>query len=173
MNWFKWPWALTAILLLPYVAWRLRGFRHHTPAILFPRVADDAPRSLRQRWIQLPNILRLIALAVLIAAGAGPVWDQRPSRQIANSIGIQILVDRSSSMASADMIYEGRQQSRLDVVKRISHDFIFGEGHDLRGVVGMLPGSCAAIAVVIDGLLEPWSGIAVPVGTGKGSSMML
>jgi Ca-activated chloride channel family protein len=135
MNWFRWPWALTAIVVLPYLGWRLRRFRHRTPAILFPDVADDGslPRSRREGWIQLPNILRLIALALLIAAGAGPAWNQRPSRQVARSIGIQVLVDRSSSMASDDMVNEGREQTRLDVVKRISHDFIFGAGHDLRG----------------------------------------
>jgi len=133
MNWFRWPWVLMAMIALPYLGWRLRKFRHRTPAILFPGVLDEVPRSRRERWIQLPNILRLIALACLIAAGAGPAWDQRPSRQVAKSIGIQILVDRSSSMASDDMIYEGREQTRLDVVKRISHDFIFGAGRELRG----------------------------------------
>jgi Ca-activated chloride channel family protein len=77
--------------------------------------------------------LRLIALALLIGASAGPVWDQKPVRQIANSIGIQMLVDRSGSMANVDMLYEGRRQSRLEVVKRISHDFIFGKRRDLFG----------------------------------------
>jgi Ca-activated chloride channel family protein len=130
MNWFARPWALSAILLLPYLAWRLRRFR--TPAILFSAVDPSIPHSRRERWIQFPNALRLLAILCLIAAGAGPVWDQRPARQIAKSIGIQILIDRSSSMASEDMMLEGRRQSRLDVVRRISHDFIFGAG-DLRG----------------------------------------
>jgi Ca-activated chloride channel homolog len=135
MNWFKWPWALTAILLVPYLGWRLRHFGHRTPAILFPSGGSDfsMPRSLRERWIQLPQMLRLISIALLIIAGAGPVWNQRPSREIANSIGIQILVDRSSSMERRDMLYEGRQQSRLEVVKHLSHNFIFGDGRDLRG----------------------------------------
>jgi len=91
------------------------------------------PRTLRQRWIYLPNTLRLIALALLVFASAGPVWDQKPARQIASSIGIQMLVDHSGSMANVDMLYEGRQQSRLDVVKQISHDFIFGTGRRLVG----------------------------------------
>jgi Ca-activated chloride channel family protein len=135
MNCFKWPWALTAILLLPYLGWRLRHFRDRAPAVLFPSAGSDVsrPRSLRERWIRFPQMLRLIAIALLIAAGAGPVWNQRPSREIANSIGIQILVDRSSSMERSDMLYEGRQQSRLEVVKRLSHNFIFGDGRDLRG----------------------------------------
>ena len=139
---FKWPWALAATLLLPWLVWRFRRFRNRTPAIVFPHVADVASmsRTLRQRWIHLPNTLRLIALALLITAGAGPVWDQKPARQIANSIGIQMLVDHSGSMANVDMLYEGRQQSRLDVVKSISHDFIFGTGRGLVGKTSELQG---------------------------------
>jgi Ca-activated chloride channel family protein len=130
MNWFKWPWVLIGGVLLPYVFWR---FRYRAPAVLFPGVAGDTPRSARQRWIKLPSILRFLSLLLLIIAGAGPAWDQKPTREIASSIGIQILLDRSSSMEIKDMLYEGRRQSRLDVVKRISHDFIFGNGHDLPG----------------------------------------
>jgi Ca-activated chloride channel homolog len=133
MNWFARPWALSAILLLPYLAWRLRRFRHCTPAILFSAADSSIPHSRRERWIQFPNTLRLLAILFLVAAGAGPVWDQRPARQIAKSIGIQILIDRSSSMATEDMIFEGRRQSRLDVVRRISHDFIFSAGRELQG----------------------------------------
>jgi len=130
VNWFKWPWVLSAALGLPYFFWR---FRYRAPAALFPRAFEDTPRSPRQRWIQLPNTLRFLALLLLMIAAAGPAWDRKPTRQIASSIGIQILLDRSSSMEIDDMLYEGRRQSRLDVVKRISHDFIFGDGRDLPG----------------------------------------
>jgi Ca-activated chloride channel homolog len=142
VSWFKWPWGLAALTLLPWLAWRFRQFRNRAPAVVFPRVAGIAalPRAHRQRWIQLPNGLRLVALALLIAAGAGPVWNQKPSRQIASSIGIQMLVDHSGSMANVDMLYQGRQQSRLDVVKRISHDFVFGTGRGLAGKRSELQG---------------------------------
>jgi Ca-activated chloride channel homolog len=130
MNWFKWPWVLSAALLLPYLAWR---FRNRAATILFPQLADLLPRSMRQRWIQLPRALRYFALVLLIVAGAGPAWDKRPTIEVTSSIGIQILLDRSSSMEIDDMLYEGRQQSRLEVVKKISRDFIFGDGHDLPG----------------------------------------
>jgi Ca-activated chloride channel family protein len=130
MNWFKWPWVLSAVLVLPYLVWR---FRNRTPAVPFPQLAGRLPLSVRQRWIQLPKALRFFALVLLIVAGAGPKWDQKPTRQITSSIGIQILLDRSSSMEIDDMLYEGRLQSRLEVVKKISRDFIFGDGHALPG----------------------------------------
>jgi Ca-activated chloride channel family protein len=129
MNWFKWPWVLSATLVLPYLIWR---FRQRSAAIPFPGEARRFPQSLRQKWIKLPNILRYLALMLLIAAGAGPAWDQK-ARQTSSGIGIQILMDRSGSMKIDDMLYEGRLQSRLDVVNKISRDFIFGNGHDLSG----------------------------------------
>ncbi len=134
MNWFKWPWVWSAAVVLPYLIWR---FPYRSAAIPFPGVpqdvAQDVPQSLRQKWIKLPNTLRFLALMLLIAAAAGPAWDQKAVRQISSGIGIQILLDRSGSMQIEDMLYEGRLQSRLDVVKKISHDFIFGNGHDLSG----------------------------------------
>ncbi len=141
MRFFKWPWLFFLLPLLPAIAWYARRYWNRIPAVTFPRVADalTVPRTTRQRWIHLPGTLRLLALALLIAAGAGPLWDQKPSRQISNSIGIQLLVDRSGSMASQDMLYEGSRQSRLDVVKKISRDFVFGArsvfgpGSDLHG----------------------------------------
>src|ERR1700722_14422900 len=129
MNWFKWPWVLSATLVLPYLIWR---FRQRSAAIPFPGEAQRVPQSLRQKWVKLPNILRYLALMLLIAAGAGPAWDQK-ARPTASGIGIQILVNRSGRKRNNDMLYEGRLQSRLDVVKKISRDFIFGNGHDLPG----------------------------------------
>jgi Ca-activated chloride channel family protein len=130
MNWFRWPWVWSAAVVLPYLVWR---FRYRSAAIPFPGVAQEVPQSLRQKWIKLPNTLRFLALMLLIAAAAGPAWDQKAMRQVSSGIGIQILLDRSGSMQIEDMLHEGRLQSRLDVVKKISRDFIFGNGHGLSG----------------------------------------
>jgi Ca-activated chloride channel homolog len=139
--WFSSTWVFALLLLIPLLAWRSRRYWNRIPAVSFPRVADalTMPQTVRQRWVRFPDALRLLALMSLIGAGAGPLWDQKPSRQISNSIGIQLLVDRSGSMASEDMVYEGYSQSRLEVVKKISHEFVFGArsvfgtGADLHG----------------------------------------
>ncbi len=132
---FEWPWALTALLLLPLPAWRYRSRNAARPAIPFPRARDAArlPRSRRQSWIHLPAILRMVALAVLIVALARPHWGARRVRDISRSIGIQVVIDRSGSMSATDLMYEGRRRSRLEVVKRVSEEFIFGNGADLKG----------------------------------------
>jgi Ca-activated chloride channel family protein len=139
---FEWPWALIALAVLPLLVWQLR--RRRRAAILFPGLLDrtQLPQSLRLRFVHLPSGLRFLALALLIVAIAGPLWRARIERQITSSIGIQILLDRSSSMGGRDMIYNGREGSRLDAVKRVSEEFIFGNGHELQGrpadMIGMI-----------------------------------
>jgi Ca-activated chloride channel family protein len=132
---FQWPWMLLALLLLPLLAWRSRVRNGGHPAILLPQVRTviRLPRSRRQRWMQLPSILRLLALAVLIIALARPQWGARRVRDISRSIGIQVVIDRSGSMSATDLLFQGQRRSRLDVVKRVSEEFIFGNGAELRG----------------------------------------
>jgi Ca-activated chloride channel family protein len=132
---FQWPWVLPALLLLPLLAWRSRTRRAAHPAIAFPQAGalTRLPRSRRQSWMQLPALLRTLALAVLIVALARPQWGARRVRNISRSIGIQVVIDRSGSMSATDVMYQGRRRSRLDVVKRVSDEFIFGDGADLPG----------------------------------------
>jgi len=132
---FEWPWVLTALLLLPPLAWRSRTHSAARAAVPFPRAADAArlPRSRRQKWIYLPVTLRILALAILVIALARPQWGARRIRNISRSIGIQVVIDRSGSMSATDMFYEGRRRSRLEVVERVSEQFIFGNGAELQG----------------------------------------
>src|SRR5579863_3858085 len=121
---FQWPWALAALLLLPAMVWRSRSRAPAHPAVSLPRSAALArlPRSRRQRWMQLPAVLRMLALAILIVAIARPQWGARRVRDISRSIGIQVLIDRSGSMSATDLEYQGRRRSRLDVVKHVSEE---------------------------------------------------
>src|SRR5580658_3582968 len=126
---FEWPWALGALLLLPLLAWRQR--RSTPPTVVFNRTAA-LPASARQRFLRLPAALRLAALALLIVAAARPQLGARPIRDISKSIAIQVLIDRSSSMRHYDFLYRG-VATRLDVVKTLSLQFIFGNHRDLKG----------------------------------------
>jgi Ca-activated chloride channel family protein len=143
---FDWPWALVGLLALPFLVLNHRSHRSRAPAIRFPGNPAPMPRSRKQRYINLPSDLRLAALALLIFATAGPEWGAKRVRENPSSIGIQILVDRSSSMATADMTYEGQPHTRLDVVKRVSQDFIFGNGGTLKGRPSDMIGAIAFAA---------------------------
>jgi Ca-activated chloride channel family protein len=127
---FEWPWALAALLFLPLLAWRQR--RLNPPALVFNRTAA-LPRSPRQKFLRLPAALRLVALALLIVAAARPQLGAKPFRDISKSIAIQVLIDRSSSMRHTDFLYGRGAATRLDVVKTLSLQFIFGNRRDLPG----------------------------------------
>jgi Ca-activated chloride channel homolog len=127
---FEWPWALAALPLLPLLAWRQR--RLNPPTLVFNRTATP-PRSARQKFLRLPAALRLVALALLIVAIARPQLGARPVRDISKSIAIQVLIDRSSSMRHADFLYGRGAATRLDVVKTLSLQFIFGNRRELKG----------------------------------------
>src|SRR5580698_3539378 len=127
---FEWPWALAALLLLPLLAWRQR--RLNPPTVVFNRTAA-LPPSARQKFLRLPAALRLAALALLIVAVARPQLGAKPFRDISKSIAIQVLIDRSSSMRHTDFLYGRGAATRLDVVKTLSLQFIFGNRRDLPG----------------------------------------
>jgi Ca-activated chloride channel family protein len=69
----------------------------------------------------------------LIVAVARPQLGARPVRDISKSIAIQVLIDRSSSMRHTDFQYGRGAATRLDVVKTLSLQFIFGNQRDLKG----------------------------------------
>ena len=131
MPQFEWPVILLALLGLPF----LRRGSPRIPALRITRAPDPAllPRSSRQRWAGLPGRLRIIALALLICALAGPRLNGRRVREISKTIGIQVVVDCSGSMNETDMLFEGRRRSRIDMVRDLSRQFVLGNGADLKG----------------------------------------
>ena len=78
-------------------------------------------------------LLRLTALALLIVALAGPRLSGRRVREINRSTGLQLVVDCSGSMLARDMVFRGKPAARIDVVRELSRDFVFGDGAALKG----------------------------------------
>jgi len=120
------PALLALLIALPF----LRRPSH--PALLFNQAAP-LPRSTRQRLLHLPRTLRLAAIALLILALAGPRLQGRHVRELSHTTGLQLVVDCSGSMLNKDMTVRGRPAARIDVVRDLSRDFIFGDGHGLKG----------------------------------------
>lgn len=134
MPQFEWPGVLLALLVLPLLVRGRRG-RARLPAMTITRAVDPAllPQSARQRRAGLPGNLRIAALALLICALAGPRLNGRRVREISQTIGIQMVVDCSGSMNEADMLYDGKRRSRIDLVRDLSKQFVLGNGSDLKG----------------------------------------
>ena len=82
---------------------------------------------VRLRWLLLP--LRVVAATALIVALAAPSVVQAAFDVPAEGIDIVIVVDTSSSMTTPDL--DG--QPRIDVVKKVVHDFLGGLKNDRVG----------------------------------------
>ncbi|MCQ2396546.1 MAG: VWA domain-containing protein [Lentisphaeria bacterium] len=141
---FENPWALLA-LLLPVFFFLIRRFRkRRTPALHIATGAflQGLPKSLRMRcqWM-LPAVCCMAWMAMTIAL-ARPQKGHEQIQDRNEGIAIEMLLDRSGSMA-AEMDYNGRRQNRLDTVKDVFSQFVLGDKslelsgrhNDLLGVV--------------------------------------
>lgn len=98
---------------------------------------DEAWRaglSLRVIGRRALAILRAAAIALAIVALARPQAGDEQSKVGVEGIAIQLVVDRSGSMAQQDMAYEGRTMSRLEASRRVIDRFIRARKDDLIGL---------------------------------------
>lgn len=129
---FESPWALSVLAVVPVLLWFCRQRRQS--ALRFPSLATVAcaGRSARQRWSVLPLAARCLALALLAVSIARPQKPFELARETKKGIAIEMVLDRSPSM-SAEMEFYGQRTNRLEVVKRVFHDFIRGDGKQFKG----------------------------------------
>lgn len=136
------PWAFLLLLGIPLLL-LLSSLKGRGGAIRFSTVghAARAGKSLRQKVLWLPTFMRILALILLITALARPQTGHEEIREISKGVAIEMVVDRSSSMA-AELEYEGEQMTRLDAVKRVFEEFVMGGGRGLPGrpndLIGMI-----------------------------------
>src|SRR5690606_26168074 len=109
MTQFAHPWALL-LLLAPVALLFVRRRRRVRPAILFSSqsILSEVRPTLRQRFLWLPFALRLLCLALLAVSRARPQRGFGIVHTTADAVAIEIVVDRSSSMAEP-MEFEGRR----------------------------------------------------------------
>ena len=141
---FESPWALLA-LLFPLLLLGWRFFR--PPRRLALRVATVAslerlPRTWRIHFRWLPVVLVTLAWTLLTIALARPQRGQVQIKNVSQGIAIEMIVDRSGSMR-APMKYHFRTQNRLETVKSVFKEFVFGDrmsrlagrSSDLLGII--------------------------------------
>lgn len=131
---FDAPWALALLALVLIAALlELRRERGRGGGVLFSSLGL-MPRAhgswrVRARWLLLP--LRVAAATALIIALASPSVVQAAFDIPAEGIDIVVVLDTSSSMTTPDLGGE----PRIDVSKRVIHDFLGGLKNDRVGVV--------------------------------------
>jgi Ca-activated chloride channel homolog len=136
------PWAFLILPLVALLVWfclhRRRGVGVRFSSVA---LAGSSGSSLRTRLRHLPLLVRVVAIVLLTVGLARPQQGREEVRDVSQGIAIEMLVDRSGSMGQ-ELIYEGKQLNRLEVVKQIFKEFVLGNGKDLKGrqsdLIGMV-----------------------------------
>ncbi|MGV8075101.1 MAG: VWA domain-containing protein [Syntrophobacteraceae bacterium] len=139
---FEFPWAFLLVPVLFLLVW-VSSYRRKGIGLKFSsvRIAASAGQSPRSRFSRVPLIVRVIAVLLLVIGLARPQQGREEVRDVSEGIAIEMVVDRSGSMAQ-EFVYEGAQLNRLEVVKKVFREFILGNGKDLEGrpndLIGMV-----------------------------------
>ncbi|MBU0728998.1 MAG: VWA domain-containing protein [Proteobacteria bacterium] len=139
---FATPWAFLVLLVIPLILYfQLRRTNRSGVRFSSNSFTLSAGHSLRNSLIQLPLLLRIIAVILLTVALARPQAGTEKIIDISKGIAIEMVVDRSSSMGQ-EMDYKGERLNRLEVVKRLFTEFVQGNDTSLSGrtndLIGMI-----------------------------------
>ncbi|MCY4471875.1 MAG: VWA domain-containing protein [Kistimonas sp.] len=135
---FHRPWCLL-LLPLPWLVYRLIPMaRPVQQAILVPFYADlplestrAAPRpAVSGRWL-----LTTVIWLLLMTAAAAPCHLGPPAQLPMTGRDTLLAVDLSDSMATEDMLFQGRRINRLETIKRVASRFIDNRKGDRVGLI--------------------------------------
>jgi Ca-activated chloride channel family protein len=130
------PWWLLLVACVPIVlAWRRR--RAAGAAVRYPSLAvlrAIAPHGGARRR-RLLGVLRLLAVALLIAALGRPQVGKDEAKVHREGVDIVLALDISGSMLAEDFTLEGQRASRLAAAKAVVRDFIRDRPDDRIGFV--------------------------------------
>lgn len=133
---FEDPWLFGFLALIPLMLY-YHGKGLGKSSIRFSSL--DTVRQLRQPRIiilrHLPVALRCLVIALLATALARPQAGITSTEVLTEGIDIMLCLDTSGSMQALDFIWQDEHQNRLQVVKRVVHDFIQGRNNDRIGMV--------------------------------------
>ncbi|MCP4710413.1 MAG: VWA domain-containing protein [Planctomycetes bacterium] len=135
------PWVLVLLALAPLTVYLMirRGGRARRRFSAL-RDARGVGGSLKIRLRPLLVIARMLCIALLVVALARPRQGSKFHEISTKGVALELVVDRSGSM-NAQMGYEGKQLTRLEVVKQVLNDFVRGGNgfdgrpNDLTGLI--------------------------------------
>ncbi|MBR4129818.1 MAG: VWA domain-containing protein [Bacteroidaceae bacterium] len=122
---------LLLLLAIPYLIWYWFKYKASTPSI---RVSSteamfQAPKSLRQRLLHLPLLLRFAAYTFAVIALARPQTSNSWSSKHTEGIDIMLCMDVSTSMLAEDL-----KPNRIEAAKNVALEFISGRPDDNIGL---------------------------------------
>ena len=142
------PEFLWLLLCLPLLAgWKLWRHKQTVAKISIPNMNmfDTARKSLRQRLMFLPFVLRLLALAFLIVAFARPQSSLKGRQENVEGVDIMLAIDISGSMLAEDFL-----PNRMEAAKAVAADFVRSRPTDRMGVVVFAGESFTQCPLTID-----------------------
>lgn len=132
---FQYPWILGLLALLPLYA-LLLGRTGRISALRFPSadLARAAGATARSAAGRLLFFLRLLSVALVIVAMAGPRFANDRTESQASGIDIMLVMDLSWSMMALDMSGPGERITRFDIASQVMEDFIRKRSEDRIGL---------------------------------------
>jgi Ca-activated chloride channel homolog len=136
---FQWPWVFI-LLPLPYLINRLLPRAEIIEAPLFvpfftslKSVVSSSPRLGSRSWIL--SLVALLCWLLLVIAATRPQWVGEPVQLPTTGRDLMLSVDISGSMEAQDILLEGRNATRLEVVKSVVGDFVERRSGDRLGLI--------------------------------------
>jgi Ca-activated chloride channel family protein len=133
---FQYPWLLLLLALLPIYAF-LHGRAGKLSALRFPSadIARAAGATARAAAGRLLLFLRILTIALCIAALAGPRFANDHTETQASRVDIMLVLDLSWSMMALDMAPQEEKVSRFDIASQVLEDFIHKRPSDRLGLI--------------------------------------
>jgi len=99
------------------------------------KLFSGVDRSIKEKFQFVVPFLRVLALALLIAALARPQIGNQTTEVLSEGVDILLTIDTSGSMKALDFHLRDSEANRLDVVKKVVDDFIYRRKYDRIGMV--------------------------------------
>lgn len=142
------PEYLWFLLVIPIMlAWLIWKNKKLYPELVLPTsdAINNAKKTIRQRLIYLPSVLRIFAIGLLIVAIARPQTSSSRRNVKSEGIDIVLTIDVSTSMLAEDF-----KPNRLEAAKKTAMEFIDKRPNDRIGLVIFAGESFTQTPVTID-----------------------
>ncbi|MGK9064175.1 vWA domain-containing protein [Stutzerimonas chloritidismutans] len=134
-----WPWVFLLMPLPWLLRWLLPAADSGDAALKVSFLGELEALSGRRAQASLPGwrlqLPYLLVWLLLLSAAARPQWLGEPLPLPTTGRDLLLAVDVSGSMDFPDMLWEGEEISRLDLVKRLIGDFITERNGDRVGLI--------------------------------------
>ncbi len=169
------PWWFLLLALIPlltvFYILRLRKKKATLSLSTLEWISGRELKSLRQRLIHLPFILRMLVIALLSVAMARPQTSDSHQERNIEGIDIVMAMDISGSMQAMDL-----KPNRLEAAKKVAKEFIDERPNDRIGLVVFSGEAFTQCPLTIDhqvvkNLIDPLKTGMIEDGTALGDGL--